>query len=87
MHEQCRKHRSDGVRVIRESADFSAAVDKLTAFFIDAKQNELEMLFASGLINQTQKVELALTFGGKAAPGIASRDEQNLAEVLDRFCL
>ena len=51
LHEQCRKYRSDSVRIVRESADFSAAVDEFSAFFVDTEQNELEMLFAGGLIN------------------------------------
>ena len=51
LHEQCRKHRSDSVRIVRESADFPAAVNELAAFFVDAEQNELEMLFAGGLVN------------------------------------
>ena len=87
LHQECRKHCTDGIRIICQTADFSTAVNELAAFFVDAEQNELEMLFTGGLVNETQKIEFAFTFGGKAAPRIASRDEQNLAEILDRLCL
>ena len=87
LYEQCGKYGANRIGVVRESADFSAAVDELAAFFVDAEQNELEMLLAGGLVNETQKVEFAFAFGGKTAPGIASRDEQNLAEILNGFCL
>ena len=51
LYEQRGEYGANRVGVVRESADFSAAVDEFSAFFVDTEQNELEMLFAGGLIN------------------------------------
>ena len=87
LHQERREYGSDGVRVVRQAAYLSAAVDKLAAFFVDAKQNELEMLFTRRLIDEAQKVEFAFAFGRKAAPRVASRNEEYFAEAFDGLCL
>ena len=80
LHQERRKYGTHGVRVFREFAGLAASVDELARGIVNAEQGELVMVFTCGLVNQSQEVQFAFTFGAESAPAVASGHEDELAE-------
>ena len=80
LHQKCRKHSSHGIRMFRKFAGLAAAVNELARGIVDAEQSQLVMVFTRSLVNQSQKVQFAFTFGAESAPTVAACDKDELAE-------
>ena len=66
--------------MFRKLTGFTAAVDELARGVVDTEQGQLIMVLTGGLVNQTQKIEFAFTFGAESAPAVAARNEDEFAE-------
>lgn len=82
LHEQRAQQRSDGMRVVLQADNLTAAVNQVAAVLVHSQENEFVLAGTGCFIDKAQKVQFAFAFGGKAAPAIASRDEDEFAEAI-----
>ena len=80
LHEQRAQQRSDGMRVVLQADNLTTAVNQVAAVLVHSQEDEFVLAGTGCFIDKAQKVQFTFALGGKAAPAIASRDEDEFAE-------